>query len=87
MFLKRRSLFFGEKKFFEHYGFKVVDTIGEYELMALQFDNHEISRFNEQARTMKIEQQDLQFIIVMNVLMLNMELKNYQIMLKKIIDN
>lgn len=26
--------------------------------MALQFDNHEIPRFNEQARTMKIEQQD-----------------------------
>ena len=55
---KKKKPFLGEKKFFEHYGFKVVDTIGEYELMALQFDNHEIPRFNEQARTMKIEQQD-----------------------------
>ena len=44
---KKKKPFLGEKKFFEHYGFKVVDTIGEYELMALQFDNHEIPRFNE----------------------------------------
>ena len=43
LFLKKKP-FLGEKKFFEHYGFKVVDTIGEYELMALQFDNHEIPR-------------------------------------------
>ena len=31
---KKKKPFLGEKKFFEHYGFKVVYTIGEYELMA-----------------------------------------------------
>lgn len=32
---KKKKPFIGEKKFFEHYGFKVVDSIGDYELLAL----------------------------------------------------
>ena len=33
---KKKKPFIGEKKFFEHYGFKVVDSIADYELLALQ---------------------------------------------------
>ena len=55
---KKKKPFIGEKKFFEHYGFKVVDIIGDYELLALQFDDSETPRFNDNARTMKIDNQD-----------------------------
>lgn len=55
---KKKKPFFGEKKFFEHYGFKVVDTIGEYELLALQFDNNETPKFNDSAKIMKIDNQE-----------------------------
>lgn len=51
---KKKKPFLGEKKFFEHYGFKVVDKIGEYELLALQFKKSDIPKFNEKARNMKI---------------------------------
>ena len=46
------------KKFFEHYGFKVVDKIGEYELLALQFNNNESPKFNENARKMEVDTKD-----------------------------
>lgn len=55
---KKKKPFLGEKKFFEHYGFKVVDAIGEYELMALAFDKGETPKFNDSARKMKIEDKD-----------------------------
>lgn len=55
---KKKKPFIGDKKFFEHYGFKVVDTIQDYELLVLQFDNAEIPRFNDNARSMKIDNQD-----------------------------
>ena len=55
---KKKKPFFGEKKFFEHYSFKVVDTIGEYELLALQFDNNETPKFNDSAKIMKIDNQE-----------------------------
>src|SRR5574344_1210433 len=42
---KKKKPFLGEKKFFEHYGFKVVDTIGDYELLALQFDDNPTHQF------------------------------------------
>ena len=48
----------GEKKFFEHFGFEVVDTIEDYELLALKFKNDETPKFNETARAMKIDNQD-----------------------------
>lgn len=41
-----------------YFGFKVVDTIGEYELLALQFDNNELPKFNETARKMKIDNKE-----------------------------
>ena len=52
---KKKKPFLGEKKFFEHYGFKVVDEIGEYELLALQFDENNTPKFNETAKNMKID--------------------------------
>ena len=42
----------------KHFGFKVVDSIGEFELVALQFDNSETPRFSESAKAMKIDSQD-----------------------------
>ena len=55
---KKKKPFLGEKKFFEHYGFKVVDSICDYELLVLQFDNSKVPSFNESARAMKIDNQD-----------------------------
>ena len=55
---KKKKPFLGEKKFFEHYKFKVVDTIHDYDLLALQFNDNETPRFNDSARMMKIDNQD-----------------------------
>ena len=55
---KKKKPFLSEKKFFEKNGFKVVDSIGEYELLALCFNDKEPS-FNENARKMKIENTEL----------------------------
>ena len=55
---KKKKPFIGDKKFFEHFGFKVVDSIGDYELLALQFEEGELPRFNDNARKMKIEDKD-----------------------------
>ena len=55
---KKKKPFIGEKKFFEHYGFKVVDTINDYELLALQFDDYETPKFSDSARLNKIDEQD-----------------------------
>ena len=55
---KKKKPFLGEKKFFEHFGFEVVDTIEDYELLALKFKNDETPKFNETARAMKIDNQD-----------------------------
>ena len=46
---KKKKPFIGEKKFFEHYGFEVVDSIADYELLALKFDDAETPKFNENA--------------------------------------
>ena len=56
---QKKKPFIGEKKFFEHFGFKVVDTINDYELMALQFDDKETPKFSDTARKMEIDSQDL----------------------------
>ena len=55
---KKKKPFLGEKKFCEHYGFKVVDTINDYKLLALQFDDNEIPKFNDTARMMKIDNKE-----------------------------
>ena len=55
---KKKKPFIGEKKFFEHYGFKVIDTVQDYELLVLQFDDNEVPKFNENVKLMEIDNQD-----------------------------
>ncbi|MGM9642125.1 MAG: GNAT family N-acetyltransferase [Eubacteriales bacterium] len=55
---KKKKPFVGEKKFFEHYGFKVVDSIGDYELLALQLDSNPTPTFTDSARKMRIDSTD-----------------------------
>lgn len=54
---KKKKPFLGEKKFFEHYGFKIVDTIQDYELLSLSFNN-ENPIFNDNARKIEIDTKD-----------------------------
>ena len=55
---KKKKPFLGEKKFFEHFGFEVIDTIEDYELLALKFKEGEMPQFNDSARSMSIDSQD-----------------------------
>ena len=55
---QKKKPFIGDKKFFEHFGFKVVDTINDYELMALQFEISEPPKFSDSARKMEIDNGD-----------------------------
>ena len=52
---KKKKPFIGDKKFFEHFNFKVIDTIDNYELLALQFDNNALPKFSDSARKMEID--------------------------------
>lgn len=54
---KKKKPFIGEKAFYLHYNFKVVDEIDDYELLALEFNNDETPKFNENAKLMKIDNQ------------------------------
>ena len=58
---KKKKPFVGEKTFFEHFGFKVIDSIADYELLALKFDDNPPPKFKEQARKMEID--DKNFVI------------------------
>lgn len=55
---KKKKPFINDKKFFEHYGFKVADSIGDYELLALQFDNNDTPVFSENAGKLQIDSKD-----------------------------
>lgn len=55
---KKKKPFLGEKKFFEHYGFKTIDEIGDYLLLALPFHDGDLPRFNDSARKMKIDNEN-----------------------------
>lgn len=52
---KKKKPFIGDKKFFEHYGFEVIDTINDYELIALKFNDRETPKFSDSARKMTID--------------------------------
>ena len=58
MVTKKKKPFIGDKKFFLKFGFKVVDIIGEYELMALSFNDKDVPKFNDSARRMEIDSKD-----------------------------
>ena len=55
---QKKKPFIGEKKFFEHFEFEVVDTINDYELLALKFDDKETPKFSDSARKMEIDDKD-----------------------------
>jgi ribosomal protein S18 acetylase RimI-like enzyme len=55
---KKKKPFLGEKAFFQHFGFKVVDTIADYELLALQFEDARVPQFCDSARKMEIDSKD-----------------------------
>ena len=55
---KKKKPFLAEKKFLMHFGFEVVDSIGEYELLALSFDGTRPS-FAESVRLQSIEDKTL----------------------------
>ena len=52
---KKKKPFIGEKKFFEHYGFRTVDSVGDYELTALKFSERQTPKFSDSARKMRID--------------------------------
>lgn len=55
---KKKTPFLTDKKYMLKYGFEVVDTIGDYELLALSFDGQK-PVFAEYARIQAIESQNL----------------------------
>ena len=57
---KKKKPFIGDKKFFEHFGFKVIDTINDYELLSLSFNDNDkdMPRFSDSARKMEIDNKD-----------------------------
>ena len=52
---KKKKPFLSDKKFFESFDFKVVDEIGEYELLSLEFKESNQPKFSESARKMSID--------------------------------
>ena len=52
---EKKKPFIGDKKFFLHFGFKVVDKIADYLLLALPFDDKETPKFTDSARKMAID--------------------------------
>ena len=55
---RKKKPFIGDRKFFEYFGFREVDSIDDYQLMALSFDDGETPVFSESARKMEIDSQD-----------------------------
>ncbi len=55
---QKKKPFLSEKKFFVHYGFEVVDTLGGYELLALSLDGSKPC-FAEKSREMRINSEIL----------------------------
>ncbi|WP_099203995.1 GNAT family N-acetyltransferase [Scatolibacter rhodanostii] len=55
---KKKKPFLTEKKFMQKFGFEVVDTIGEYELLALRFNENKPA-FSESAKKQSIENKEL----------------------------
>lgn len=55
---KKKKPFMADKKFFEYFGFQMVDEIGDYQLLALSFVQ-EKPYFYQNAKQMQIEQKEL----------------------------
>lgn len=55
---KKKKSFMADRKFFEHFGFKVVDSIGDYQLLSLSF-YQENPYFHQNAKRMQIDNEEL----------------------------
>lgn len=55
---KKKKPFLSEKKFMQKFGFTVVDDVGEYELLALSFDENKPT-FAKSVKNQSIESKDL----------------------------
>lgn len=55
---KKKKPFLSEKKFMQKFGFKVVDAVGEYELLALTFDENKPA-FAKSAKKQSIDSKEL----------------------------
>ena len=55
---KKKKPFIADKKFFEHFGFNVIDSIDDYELMSLNFDSKGTPKFSNSAKNMKIDNEN-----------------------------
>ncbi|TCT12196.1 acetyltransferase (GNAT) family protein [Natranaerovirga pectinivora] len=55
---KKKTPFLTDKKYMQNYGFEVVDAIGDYELLALSFDDAK-PIFTDNARKQAIDDKDL----------------------------
>ncbi len=53
---KKKKHFLSEKKVFEKFGFKLIDNINNYELLALSFNDNRIPRFSENAREQNVKE-------------------------------
>lgn len=54
---QKKKPYLADKKFFQKYGFEVVDNIGEYELLALPFTETK-PKFNDSARKQSVNQKE-----------------------------
>ena len=52
---KKKKPFIGDKKFFEHFDFKAVDNVEDYELLCLSFDESATPCFTESVKKMAID--------------------------------
>lgn len=56
---KKKKPFLADKKFLLKYDFEVIDSIDEYELLALSFNDEEKPSFSKASKKMKIEDKTL----------------------------
>lgn len=56
---KKKKPFLSDRKFLEKYGFKMVDSIGDYQLLSLSFDNSDTPKFTDNVRKGTIDDKKL----------------------------
>lgn len=54
----KKKPFIGDKKFFEHFNFRVIDKIDDYLLLTLSFDDNKLPCFSESAKKMEIDNKE-----------------------------
>lgn len=54
---KRKKHFLSDEKYLKKYGFELIDTIDDFELLALSFNDSEKPKFSEKIRENKIDEE------------------------------